>query len=358
MRGHIFNAGPSCLPVSVLEQLAQASVEYDSVGMSIFELSHRSKTYVEIASEAVQRLRALLGVGDDFDVLFLTGGASTQFAMLPLNLLNGRSADYVLTGSWSVKALAEARRIGRARAAASGESDNFSKLPERFDFDPDAAYVHLTSNNTICGTEWFEEPDTGDVPLVCDVSSDFLSRPLDMSRYAMLYAGAQKNLGPAGVSVVMIRKGFLPESQQKELPIIWDYRTHIKKDSAFNTPPVFAVFAVGLVLQWIEKLGGLAAMEERNKAKADLLYGAIDGSEGFYEGTVAPGSRSRMNVTFRLGNRDLEAGFLSEATAAGLLGLKGHRSVGGLRASLYNAVELESVQALVDFMAAFRSRHA
>ncbi len=356
MRGHIFNAGPGCLPVGVLEQVREGVVELNGFHQSVLEISHRSPIYCEIQAQAEERLRRLLGIGSEFKILFLTGGASTQFAMLPLNVLQGRSADYIVSGAWSSKALAEAQRIGRARAAGSSKEAGFTHLPRELELDPEAAYLHFTSNNTIFGTEYLSEPDAGGRPLVCDASSDFLSRPLDMSRYAMLYAGAQKNLGPAGVSLVLLRPELLPEPLE-QTPMIWRYQTHLAKNSAYNTPPVFAVWVVGLVLQWIESLGGLTAIEERNRAKAELLYAALDGSDGYYRGTVEPDSRSRMNVPFRLPTPELESLFLKEANEADLIGLKGHRSVGGLRASIYNAVEPASVQALVDFMAAFRAAH-
>jgi phosphoserine aminotransferase len=329
--------------------------------MSVMELSHRSPTFGEIIERAEADLRALLGLSSSSDhvVLFLQGGASLQFSMVPANLRPaGASADYLLTGSWSRAALKEADKTGTTRVAGSTEATGFDRIPAQaeLDLDPEAAYLHFTSNNTIYGTQWAREPEPlPGVPLVCDASSDVFCRPFDITRYGLVYAGAQKNLGPAGVTVVVMKQELL-ERTPGGLPALLDYGLMAAKRSLYNTPPTFGVYVVGRVLQWLRELGGLAEMARRNEAKAALLYQAIDTSGGFYRGHAQPESRSLMNVTFRLGSEELEKGFLEEATAAGLTGLKGHRSVGGLRASVYNACPIESVQTLVEFMAEFRRR--
>jgi phosphoserine aminotransferase len=327
--------------------------------MSVMELSHRSAAFGEVIEQAEADLRALLDLSSDHAVLFLQGGASLQFAMVPANLRpTGASADYVLTGNWSRAALKEAAKGGAARTVGSTESTGFDRIPAQgeLDLDPEAAYVHFTSNNTIYGTQWSSEPEPpSGVPLVCDASSDVLSRPVDIGRYGVLYAGAQKNLGPAGIAVVVVRKDLL-ERAPGGLPALLDYRLMAEKRSLYNTPPTFTVYVVGRVLKWLRGHGGLAEIGKRNEAKAGLLYDAIDASGGFYRGHAQPGSRSRMNVTFRLPSEDLEKAFVKEAGAADLAGLKGHRSVGGLRASIYNACPVESVRALVEFMADFKKR--
>jgi phosphoserine aminotransferase len=357
-RVHNFGAGPAALPLAVLEQVQAELLDFSGTGMSVMETSHRSKAFGQVIEEAEADLRTLLGRSDDHAVLFLQGGASLQFSMVPANLRGGgASADYVMTGKWSQAAFKEADKSGNARAVGSTEP-SFDRIPAQgeIDFDPEAAYVHFTSNNTIYGTQWSSEPEPpSGVPLVCDASSDVLSRPLDIGRYGVLYAGAQKNLGPAGIAVVVIRKELL-ERTPGGLPALLDYRLMAEKRSLYNTPPTFAVYVVGRVLKWLLDLGGLTEMGKRNEAKAALLYDAIDGSGGFYRGHAQPDSRSRMNVTFRLASEDLEKEFLKEAGPADLAGLKGHRSVGGLRASIYNACPVESVQALVDFMADFQRR--
>jgi phosphoserine aminotransferase len=326
--------------------------------MSVMETSHRSKAFGQVIEEAEADLRTLLGLSDDYAVLFLQGGASLQFSMVPANLrVGGASADYVMTGSWSMAAFKEAAKGGSARAVGSTEP-SFDRVPAQgeIDFDPKAAYVHFTSNNTIYGTQWTKEPEPpAGVPLVCDASSDALSRPLDIDRYGVLYAGAQKNLGPAGIAVVVVRRDLL-ERTPGGLPALMDYRLMAEKRSLYNTPPTFTVYVVGRVLKWLLELGGLTEIAKRNEAKAALLYEAIDGSGGFYRGHAQPGSRSRMNVTFRLASEELENEFLREAGPADLAGLKGHRSVGGLRASIYNACPIESVTALASFMGEFRRR--
>ncbi|HSB61162.1 MAG TPA: 3-phosphoserine/phosphohydroxythreonine transaminase [Vicinamibacteria bacterium] len=359
-RIHNFGAGPAILPEPVLEQVRAELPSYAGTGMSVMELSHRSDAFEEIIQRAEADLRALLGVTADHAVLFLQGGATLQFAMVPMNLRPpGASADYVLTGHWAKAALKEAEKLGAARVAASTEEERFDHIPAAADVraDPDAAYLHFTSNNTIYGIEWLVEPSPpSGVPLVCDASSDALSRRIDLAKYGLVYAGAQKNLGPAGVTLVIVRRDLL-ERTPRGLPAMLDYRLQAENRSLYNTPPCFAIYVVGLVLQWLRGLGGLEEMERRNAAKAGLLYAAIDGSGGFYRGHARPDSRSRMNVTFRLPSEELEKAFLTQATAAGLEGLKGHRSVGGLRASLYNALPLAAVEALVAFMAEFRRRN-
>lgn len=354
--GRIFNfsAGPGCLPVPVLEQAQADLVNYKGVGMSVLEMSHRSKTYDAIIKTAQADLREVLGIPEGYHVLFLQGGASLQFSMVPLNFLpKDGSADYLVTGAWSQGAVKEAKRVGTVNIAGTTESENFGRIPAQSEltFDAGASYVHFTSNNTIFGTEWATEPEVGSVPLVCDASSDILCRSIDVSKYGLIYAGAQKNMGPAGVTTVIVRDDMLARIPDG-LHTMLDYRTHVKKESLYNTPPCFAIYVVGLVLQWLKGLGGLEAMERINREKAGMLYDAIDATD-FYRGTAATDSRSLMNVTFRLPNEDLEKKFVAEATAAGLDGLKGHRSVGGLRASTYNAFPTEGVKALVDFMKEF-----
>jgi len=358
-RVHNFGAGPAVLPIPVLEKVQAELLDYAGTGMSVMEMSHRSAAFEAIIGKAEADLRGLLGLGSGHAVLFLQGGASLQFAMVPANLRAGEaSADYVLSGHWAKAALKEAEKTGRARVAASTEASAFDRVPTQgeLDLDPEAAYLHFTSNNTIYGAQWSTSPEPPPgVPLVCDASSDVLSRPLDVGRYGLVYAGAQKNLGPAGVTLVVVRKELL-ERTPGGLPAMIDYRVQAEHRSLYNTPPTFAVYVVGLVLEWLKDLGGLTEIAKRNEAKAALLYGAIDGSGGFYRGHARPESRSRMNVTFRLPSEDLEKAFLKEAQAEGLDGLKGHRSVGGLRASIYNACPIESVRALTDFMGAFRKR--
>ena len=315
------------------------------------ELSHRSKTFDAQRERAASGLRALLGLTDDFDVLFLQGGATLQFSMAPMNLLaDGRGADYLTSGTWGEKALVEAKKAGAAREAASSKADEFRRVPDQFDWDESAKYVHLTTNETIQGVQWHDLPDTNSVPLVADMSSDILSAPLDISRFGLIYAGAQKNIGPSGVTVVIIRRDWVVPHPQ--LPVMLDYATHAKNDSLYNTPNTFGIYIIGLVCDWIQSLGGLQGMQARNAAKAALLYDAIDASD-FYTGFAEKNSRSQMNVTFRLPSEELEAKFASESVKANMIGLKGHRSVGGMRASIYNAVELENVRALVDFMREF-----
>lgn len=353
-----FNPGPAALPEPVLKELQSNILDFQHCCMSILEISHRSKDFENVINDAVARTKRLLRIGDDYHVLFLQGGASLQFAMIPMNFLaEGRTADYINTGTWSTKAIKEAEiQKKRINVAASSEDRNFAYIPGEFSFTPDAAYVHITSNNTIKGTQWETFPDTGNVPLVADMSSDFMSRPIDMSKFGLVYVGAQKNIGPAGVCMVIVRDdmlGLIPEG----LPTMLDYRTHVEKNSMYNTPPCFAIYTVQLVLKWLEEtVGGLAEMEKINRKKAEILYTAIDASD-FYRGTADKDSRSLMNVTFRLPGEDLEKKFVEEAARNGLGGLKGHRSVGGCRASIYNATTVEAVEKLVSFMQDFEKKN-
>jgi len=358
-RIHNFNPGPAALPLPVLEEIRESFLNYRGSGMSIVEMSHRSKEFEAVLADAIQRTRRLLKLDDRFHVLFLQGGATLQFAMIPMNFLaDGRSADYVNTGTWSTNAIKEARVLNKPiKVVASSEDRQFTYIPASIAFNKDAVYAHITSNNTIRGTQWSRFPDTGGVPLVADMSSDFMSRPFDAGPFGLVYAGAQKNIGPAGVTLVIVRDdmlGRVPEG----LPVMLKYTTFSSKNSLYNTPPCFAIYAVQLVLKWIEEtVGGLDKMAALNRAKADRLYGCIDASGGFYRGTAEPASRSQMNVTFRLAGEELEKRFLEEAARNGLGGLKGHRSVGGCRASIYNAVGLEAVEALAEFMNAFAKRN-
>jgi phosphoserine aminotransferase len=356
---HNFNAGPAMLPPTVLEQAQAELRDYRGTGMSIMEMSHRGKEYEAVNSQAEATFKKLLGLGGGYRVLFVQGGASTQFAMVPLNFLpQGASADFLMTGAWAEKAFEEASALGGARVAASTKEGGYRRVPNQSEIalSPSPAYVHITSNETIQGIQWQSFPDVGDRPLVADMSSDILSRPFDASNFALIYAGAQKNLGPSGVTAVLIRESFL-ERANKGVPTMLRYSTHAKNNSLYNTPPTFGVYVLNLVLQWIEKGGGLQAMAERNARKAGLLYDAIDQSGGFYRGHAEPGSRSLMNVTFRLPNEALEKQFATESQAAGMVGLAGHRSVGGIRASIYNAVPPEACQALAGFMAEFARKN-
>lgn len=363
-KGRVFNfsAGPAVLPEEVLLEARDNLLSLGNTGIGILEISHRSPAFEAILHEAEQNLRTLLQVPREYHVLFLSGGATTQFSMVPMNLLVAdKTADYVLTGEWSKKALAEARRVGETAVCATSEPDKFCRIPkdEQMRFSPQAAYVHTTSNNTIFGTQWHREPNGQGRPIVCDMSSDFLSRPVDVARYGLIYAGAQKNAGPAGVTVVILRPDMLrlDAAEQARLPIMMNYRTHIEHGSMYNTPPVFPIYVLHLVLRWLLRFGGLARMAQHNEQKAQLVYNAIDESAGFYRGHADPDSRSLMNITFRLPTPELEAKFVGEAKALALDGLKGHRSVGGIRASVYNAFPLEGAQKLAAFMADFAGRN-
>jgi phosphoserine aminotransferase len=352
-----FSAGPAVLPVPVLEEAQRDLVALPGVGMSVLEISHRSKTFEDILARAEADIRTLGGVPATHKVLFLQGGASTQFSMVPMNLLtSGTTADYIVTGGWAQKAVKEAQRVGTVHIAGSTESENFARIPrqDELQLTPDAAYVHFTTNNTLFGTEWKGEPAVGGVPLVADASSDMFSRPIDVSRYGLIYAGAQKNLGPSGVTLVIIREDLLARSS-KSLPTMLNYAVHAENGSMYNTPPCFGIYLMGLVVKWAIGQGGLAAMAALNQRKAGKLYAEIDRS-GFYRGTADRSSRSLMNVTFRLPNEELEKAFVRQSSAAGLDGLKGHRSVGGMRASIYNAFPEDGIDALVTFMQEFERK--
>lgn len=353
-RIHNFNPGPAALPFAVLEEIKEEFLNYKGSGMSVTEISHRSKWFDDIINDAQSRVKRLLKLNDDYHVLFLQGGASMQFCMAAMNLIpEGRSADYVNTGTWSTKAIKEARIQGKkVNVVASSEDKNFSYIPRDIAFTKEAAYVHLTSNNTIKGTQWAAFPDTGGVPIVCDMSSDMMSRPFDTAPFGLIYAGAQKNIGPAGTTLVIIRDDMVKRVPEN-LPAMLKYTTFVSKNSMFNTPPCFAIYTCQLVLKWLEEtMGGLENMEKINREKGAILYDVLDNND-FYHGTAEKESRSMMNVTFRLPSQDLEKEFVAEALKNGLSGLKGHRSVGGCRASIYNATGIDAVRALRDFMEEF-----
>lgn len=354
-----FGAGPAALPMEVLEQARDDMLSVGGTGLSVLEISHRSNAYAEIQASAETALRALLKIPEGYSVLFLQGGASQQFAMVPMNFLPERGqAGYVLTGSWAEKALEEASGFGAARVAASTKAAGYQRIPEDSELAIDAgdAYLHITTNNTIVGSQWQKTPRLASrVPLVADMSSDICSKPVDVGSYGLIYAGAQKNLGPAGVTVVIVRDDWLRQaSVDRHIPTILRYATHVQSQSTYNTPPVFCVYMVNLVTQWLLRIGGLAEMERRNRKKAQLIYSGIDASDGFYRAVVDAGSRSLMNATFRLKTPELETEFLETAKQAGFVGLSGHRSVGGVRVSLYNAVPLEWCERLRELMDDFR----
>lgn len=354
-----FSAGPAALPQEVLEQAQAEMLDWQGSGMSVMEMSHRGKEFMSIAEKAEADLREVMGIPDTYKVLFLQGGASTQFAMIPINLLRGKNkADYFRTGSWSKKAIAEAKRFCDVNVVANTESDGtFKSAPAEGStgFSADAAYVHYTPNETIEGVEFPYVPDTGDVPLVADMSSTILSRPVDVSRFGLIYAGAQKNIGPAGLTLVIVREDLIGMPQDG-MPAMFDYEIHAKNGSMYNTPPTYGWYLAGLVFEWLKKKGGLSAMAEINERKAAKLYAAIDGSS-FYNNPVDVNCRSWMNVPFTLANSELDSDFLAGAKDAGLVTLKGHRSVGGMRASIYNAMPEEGVDALISFMAEFEKQH-
>jgi phosphoserine aminotransferase len=359
VRVYNFSAGPAALPLPVLEQARSELTDWQGLGMSVMEVSHRSTAFVAAAEEAEERMRSVLAVPDGYHVLFLQGGATAQFAAVPLNLCApGQPVDYVNTGSWSAKAIAEAGRYAEVRVVADEVDSGYTTTPTPQDLRPDpaAAFLHYTPNETIGGVEFGYVPDTGEVPLVADMSSTILSRPVDVSRYGVIYAGAQKNMGPAGLCLVVVRED-LAGRARRETPSVLDYALMAKNGSMLNTPPTFGVYLLGLILRWVEELGGLPAMAERNRAKADSLYAAIDASD-FYANPVQPRSRSWMNVPFTLADPALDETFLVRAREAGLVNLEGHRSVGGMRASLYNAMPLEGVSALVEFMKEFERTHS
>ncbi len=358
-RVYNFNAGPATLPLEVLEEVQDEFLDFKGEGMSIIEMSHRSKTYDAVNAEVEADMKDLLGLDDDYRVLFLQGGATLQFSMIPLNFLpSGATADYVLTGAWSEKALAEAKKVGGTHVAFTDKDNNYTHIPKisEIKLSDNPAYVHITSNNTIFGTQWRELPCFGNIPMVADMSSDILSRPFSAGHFSLIYAGAQKNLGPAGVTVVIIRKD-MAEGNPENLPTMLRYQTYAKDNSLYNTPPVFSIYVMGKVLKWIKAGGGLVGMAAHNEAKAKIIYDAIDSFPDFFEGHADKSSRSLMNITFRLPNEELEGKFVKEATAQGMIGLKGHRSVGGLRASVYNGMPESGCQALADFMVEFMGQN-
>ncbi len=355
-----FYAGPAVLPEEVLKKVQNELLNYKNTGMSIMEISHRSKEFEEIIFDAEKLLKKILRIGEEYRVLFLQGGASTQFYMIPMNFLKENdTADYILTGSWSEKALKEAKKIGKTKIAASTKENNYSRIPNinEIEISDNSAYLHITSNNTIFGTQWHEFLEPNNTPIIADMSSDILSRRFDASKFDLIYAGAQKNLGPSGVTVVIIKKDLLEKSKET-IPTMINYNTHAQKNSMFNTPPCFAVYILKMVLEWIENNGGLDTIEEVNRKKASYIYEVIDKSSGFFKGHSEKESRSMMNITFTMENSDLEEKFVAEANSKGLIGLKGHRSVGGLRASIYNAMTVEGCRVLADFMEEFQKKNS
>lgn len=356
-RVYNFSAGPACLPLEVLEKAQSELVCYGDSGMSVMEMSHRSKVYDDIIKRAEASMRKLMNISDEYQVLFLQGGASLQFSMVPFNLMtNYKKAHYVNTGAWSKKAIKEAKRFGQVNVVASSEEDTFSYIPKltKDMFTPDADYVHITSNNTIYGTRYTSLPDTNGLPIVTDMSSYILSEEINVDDYGLIYAGAQKNIGPAGLTIVIIRNDLIGKAQ--DVPTMLDYKTHADNQSLFNTPPTYAIYMAGLVFDWLLEKGGVSEIQKVNEYKAGLLYDFID-SSSLYKGTVAKEDRSLMNVPFVTGDAELDAEFIKGATAKGLTNLKGHRSVGGMRASIYNAMPVEGVQALIDYMKAFELAH-
>jgi len=353
-----FNPGPAALPLEVLQEAQEELLNFRGTGMSVMEISHRSKEFENVIQTAEADLRELLGIPTNYKVMFLQGGASLQFAMLAMNLRPaGASADYVVTGTWSKTAFKEASKLGTTHAAANMEAEGFKDLPAKLDLDPKAAYLHFTSNETIHGVEFPAEPRAPDgVPLVCDASSDFISRPIDVSKYALIYAGAQKNAGPAGVVIVIARDDIL-EKVPANLPVMLDYKALAASGSLHNTPPCYSIYITGLVFKWAKRMGGLQAIQKRNQTKAAMVYKTIDDSGGFYRGHAVPAARSIMNIPFRLPAVELEEAFASESKKADLIGLKGHRSVGGMRASLYNALGVDAAEALTGFMRDFQQKH-
>lgn len=350
---HNFFAGPAVLPQIVVKETAEACYNFANTGVGLMEISHRSKEFDAVIKDAQNDLLKIMGLNDDYAVLFVGGGASLQFYMLPYNFLHTK-ADYLVTGVWAKKAAKEAKLVGTVNVAATSESTNFNYIPKEYNLSADADYVHITTNNTIYGTEFKTDPETGNVPLVADMSSDFLALKRDFSKYSLIYAGAQKNIGPSGVVVIVIKKSFLAEKGKDGLPTMLSYKTHLENESLFNTPPVLPIYAVSRVMKWIENMGGLEAVQENNEKKAGLIYGIIDTYSDFYKGTVTEKiDRSLMNITWNLPTTELEDKFIAEAKKMKMLGLKGHRSVGGIRASVYNACPMESAEALAKFMEEF-----
>lgn len=352
-----FNAGPSALPTVVLERAQAQLLDFEGNGMSIMEMSHRGKVYEAVHNAAIERMRKIYNIPEDYEVIFMQGGASLQFSMIPMNFLNeGETAGYVMSGSWSQKALKEAKMQGATYEVASSKDNQFKNIPMDWNVEDNTRYIHMTSNNTIYGTQFKDIPEVN-VPLIADMSSDIMSKPVDVSKFAMIYAGAQKNLGPSGVTVVIVKKDFL-ETAKEENPTVLQYKTHADSNSLYHTPPTFGIYMLGEVLKWIEEQGGLEAVDRQNEMKAGLIYDVIDASEGFYYGHADKDSRSLMNITFRVADEALEKQFLAEAAEAGFVGLNGHRSVGGCRASAYNAVPVAACEALATFMKEFQAKHA
>ena len=358
-RAYNFYPGPATLPLPALERAQKELLDFEGTGTSVMETSHRSKEYDAVHNEAIALIKEFLGLGDDFHVAFMGGGASLQFAMIPMNLLaSDQTADYIHTGTWSKKAIAEAKLFGHVNVAFDGETVGLTRIPrqDELELTPDARYVHFTSNNTIKGTQWHTFPETGSVPLICDMSSDFLWRRFDARPFSLIYAGAQKNVGPAGVTVLIIRDDLLARCKE-ENPTLLKYKTHVEKNSLFNTPPCFNIYMVRNVLAWMKDMGGMEGIEKQNRRKAGMIYEAIDAQPDFFRAPVDRDSRSMMNIVFRLPSEELEAKFVAEGKERGMLGLKGHRSVGGCRASIYNAMPIEGVEKLAEFMREFSSQN-
>lgn len=354
-----FYAGPAILPEEVLKELQENMAEFQNEGLSLIEASHRGALYDGVHNETVDLFRELMGIPENYSVLFLGGGATLQFAMLPMNLLSeGKTAEYIHSGAWAGKAIDDAQKIGKVRVLFDGKDSSYTTLPEAGTVRPsdDAAYLHITSNETIGGVQWKAWPDTGEVPLVADMSSDILSRPLPIEKFGVIYAGAQKNLGPAGTTIVIMRND-LWQNVPDSIPAYLNYKIHAKKNSLYNTPPVFSIWATNLVLKWVRKMGGAEAMQKRAQQKAELIYKVINESNGFYHCPVDTKCRSNMNIVFRLHNEEAEALFLKDSAEKGMLGLKGHRSVGGCRASLYNSQPIEAVESLAEYMKSFAKAH-
>ena len=357
-RVYNFNAGPATLPLDVLKKVQQELLDFRGTGMSVLEISHRAKDYDEVHKKATELLKELIGIPNDYKVLWLQGGASSQFFMVPLNLqVPGKPMEYVYTGNWAKKAIKEAKLYGEVKIVASSENEKFSYIPKNVSFSNNAAYAHMTGNETIGGIEWFEWPKVpSEVPLACDMSSNFMDKVIDVKKFGVIYAGAQKNLGPAGVTVLIVREDLLGRVPENT-PTMLKWKTHVEKDSLYNTPPCFAIYICELVLEHLKSLGGVPAMEKQNRKKAKMVYDVIDKSNGFYRGVAKKESRSLMNVTFNLATPELEAKCVDEAKKKGLIGLKGHRDVGGMRASLYNAMTLDGVEALCKFLEEFQEQN-
>jgi len=354
MKKYNFYAGPAILPDVVMKKAKDEFLDFRGIGLSVIEISHRSKDFDILINEAKEKILKLMNLGDEYSVLFLQGGASQQFGMIPMNFLKGGSADYVNTGAWAKKAIKEAKLFGSVNIPASSEDKDFTYIPKNINYSDNPEYIHITSNETIGGIQYKNFPDTGNTPLICDMSSDIMSRELDYKKFSMIYAGAQKNIGPSGVTLVIIKKDFVHKGADNITSML-SYKTHFEKDSLYNTPPSFGIYIINLVLDWVNSKGGLKGIEKINEKKAALLYNIIDESD-FYKGTAAAEDRSLMNVTFRLPSEDLEKRFIEESVKEGFVGLKGHRSVGGCRASIYNAMPIESVKILVEFMKEFERK--